>query len=81
MLRYLLNKTCIFVVTFSLSQSSEVSKGFLKGSALGLHILEIFVYIFTAIALPFKWLTRSQPLSQCLAAVVSTLTISDKNKI
>ena len=30
MLRYLLNKTCIFVVTFSLSQSSEVSKGFFE---------------------------------------------------
>ena len=52
----------------------------MKGIALGLHLLEIFVYIFTAIALPFKWLTRSQPLSQCLAAVVSTLTISDKKQ-
>ena len=56
----------LITVTMSLSQSSEISKVFSwKVAHSDFNTAEIFVYLFTANALPFKRLTSSQPVLSC----------------
>ena len=92
-----LQKTCMAIgndvnflhatnATMSLSQSSEISKVFFwKVAHLDFNSAEIFVYLFTAIALPFKRLTSSQPVLSCsceyLESHLSTWKFKSASKV
>ena len=72
MVRYLLNKTCIFLWHSVSASLLKYLKVFLKGSALRLHILQKFLFIFSRLLrhLSKDWLLD---LSQFLAAPLNIL--------